>query len=244
MIANNKVLGIITARGGSKGLPGKNIRPLCGKPLIGWPITAARQASCVDRLIVSTDSREIARIAVQYGADVPFLRPAHLATSQATSFSVLQHAIEFLSDQGDHFDYCVLLEPTSPLTEAEDIDKAYEMLVANRDKADSIVGIAETEASHPDFSVRVDKSGLIRPYHADAFSPVLRRQEIDACYHFEGSLYISDIRALMKHEGFYHSRTFPFIVPKWKAFEIDDIIDFVCVEAICRQRVELKKGSL
>ena len=244
MIGNKTALVIITARGGSKGLPGKNIRQLCGKPLIGWPIAAALKSKYIDRIIVSTDDSEIARIARQEGADVPFIRSDHLATSTATSFSVMRHSIEFLAERGDHYDYCVLLEPTSPLTESNDIDKALSMLVAQRGIADSIVGVTKTEATHPDFNVTINDNGLIHPYRTDRFTSVLRRQDIKTYYHYEGSLYISDIKILLAEKSFYHSRTLPYIVPKWKSFEVDDIVDFLCIEAIFKQRENLKKGRV
>lgn len=232
MINNKSVLAIIPARGGSKGLPRKNILDLHGKPLIGWTIQAAKKSYYIDRVIVSTDDLEIAEIAKKEGGDVPFLRPAELANDTATSISVIEHAVNFLSSHGERYDFCVLLQPTSPLTESEDIDKALYTLESKRDIADSIVGVSRVIAAHPVFNVRIGEDGLIQPFLGDTFLTSVRRQDIEELYFFEGSLYISDMAVLLKEKGFYHKRTLPFVMPKWKSYEIDDIEDFICVEAI------------
>jgi CMP-N,N'-diacetyllegionaminic acid synthase len=232
MINGKSVIAIIPARGGSKGLPGKNILNLCGRPLLGWPIRTVKNSMYVDRVIVSTDDKKIAIIAKDQGAEVPFLRPPELALDTSTTISVLEHAIAFTKREGLNYDYCLLLEPTSPLTESSDVDEALEKLDSNRDIADSIVGVSKVEATHPAFDVVINRNGLIGPYLADDFSKAGRRQEIEALYFLEGSLYISDTTALTEKRKFYHSRTLPCIVPKWKAFEVDDIVDFICIEAI------------
>ena len=232
MIHNKSVLAIIPARGGSKGIPRKNIMNLCGNPLIAWPIQAAKESIYVDRVVLSTDDPEIADKATQQGAEVPFLRPSELATDTATSVSVIEHAIEFLSRQGDQYDYCVFLEPTSPLTDANDVNQALHSLDSKRDIADAIVGVSKVVSSHPVFDVRIDSNGLIRPFLDKGFVSPTRRQDLDELYFFEGSLYISDTRVLLAQRRFYHDRTLAYMVPKWKSFEIDDFVDFVCVEAI------------
>ena len=112
MIANKNVLAIIPARFGSKGLPGKNIRPICGKPLIVWSIIQGLESKYIDEVIVTTDSQEIANIANQYGAKTPFIRPDSLATEDASSIDVIFHAIDYLSNAGSAYDYIVLLEPS------------------------------------------------------------------------------------------------------------------------------------
>jgi N-acylneuraminate cytidylyltransferase/CMP-N,N'-diacetyllegionaminic acid synthase len=243
MIEGKSVLAIIPARGGSKGLPRKNIVSLCGKPLIAWPIQAAKQSAYVDKVVVSTDDSEIADMARQEGAEVPFLRPSELATDTATSISVIEHVIDFLSGQGDQFDYCVFLEPTSPLTEADDVNKALHTLNLKREIADAIVGVSRVISSHPVFDVTIDSNGLIRPFLANGFSSPTRRQDLNKLYFFEGSLYISDTAVLLKQERFYHERTLAYVVPKWKAFEIDDIVDFICVEAIMKNMERIKKNE-
>jgi len=234
MINGKSVLAIIPARGGSKGLPGKNVVDLCGRPLMGWPIKAAKNSKYVDRVIVSTDNEEIAQIARKQGAEVPFLRPPELALDISTTISVLNHAIAFTKREGLNYGYCLLLEPTSPLTESSDIDKALEKLDSNRDIASSIVGVSKIESTHPLFDVLINKKGLIKPYLGDDFSKVGRRQELSDLYFLEGSLYIADTIVLLEKKSFYHDRTLPYIVPKWKSIEVDEILDLIFVEAIMK----------
>lgn len=241
MIKNKSVLALIPARVGSKGLPRKNLMNLCGKPLVGWPIQAAKKASYIDRIIVSTDDSEIADTAKMEGAEVPFLRPEELASDTATSFSVIKHAIAFLEEEGNKYDYCVFLEPTSPLTDGADIDQALSTLDSRRDIADAIVGVSRVVATHPAYDVCLDENGLIRPFARKNFSTPIRRQDLDELFFFEGSLYISDTEILLEKERFYHDKTLAYEVPKWMSFEIDDIEDFYCVEAIMRNLDRIKR---
>lgn len=241
MINNKKILALITARSGSKGLPGKNIKELCGKPLLGWPITAARGSKYVDKVVISTDSQQYADIAVQLGAEAPFLRPSKLASDTASSFDVVKHVVDFFKNTGKTFDYLVLLEPTSPLTEPIDIDLALERLEKRQSIADSIIGVSKLESAHPCFNVTVDKKSRITPWYTDDFSSAGRRQDLDNIYFFEGTLYISKMEALLKHKGFYHERTLAYKVPKWKSFEVDDITDFYCIESIMKNLQKIKE---
>ncbi len=243
MINGKSVLAIIPARGGSKGLPGKNIKELCGKPLVAWPICTAKNSSYVDKIIVSTDDPKIGEIARQEGAEVPFLRPSELATDISTTISVIIHAVNFLLKRGESFDYCLLLEPTSPLTEKHDVNEALELLDSMRSKADAIVGVSEVISTHPVFDVRITRGGLISPYVGEDFSAAGRRQDLEKLYFFDGSLYISDMKTLLEKQTFYHSRTLPYITPKWKSFEVDDIVDFICIEAIMKNLTLLKEKN-
>jgi len=242
MINNKTLLAIIPARSGSKGLPGKNVVTLCGKPLLGWPIKAARKSKYVDKVIVSTDDEYIAKIAKEEGAETPFIRPTELATDTATSISVIEHAISFEELHGHKYHYIVLLEPTSPLTDNEDIDEAMEKLDSNRPIADAIVGVSKLEQADPLFTIVINQAGIIQPCHEREFSLPKRRQDISEHYFFDGSLYISDISVLLERKTFYHDRTLPYIVPKWKAFEVDDIVDLICIEAIMN-KLNMIKGS-
>ena len=235
-------MAIIPARGGSKGLPDKNILPLADKPLIVWSIEAARESKYIDKCIVSTDDDKISNIVKKFGGDVPFKRPAHLATDESTTFDVLEHGINFFKNQSVEFDYLVLLEPTSPLRDSNDIDEAIMILHEKRNIADSIVGVSKVEATHPVFDVSINKAGLIQPYIGESFK-VLRRQEIEELYFFEGSVYVSDIQVLLKEKGFYHDRTLPFVVPRWKSLEIDEIIDLLMAETVIKNLSLVKKGD-
>jgi CMP-N,N'-diacetyllegionaminic acid synthase len=240
MIGGRRVLAVVPARRGSKGLPLKNIRPLHGKPLLAWPIAAARGSRYVDRVVISTDDAEFAEIAKQAGADAPFLRPAELASDTAPSFGFIEHAIDTLEASGDTYEYFVLLEPTSPLTEASDVDAALEMLDSRRADADAIVGVTPIVNTHPAFAVCLHDNGLIRPYSAATFADMPRRQDIPPLYCPDGTLYISKIDALRRERGFYHQRTLSYVTPRYKSFEVDDLVDFICIEALLAHRDELR----
>ena len=238
MINNKKVLAVIPARGGSKGLPNKNILPLAGKALIGWSIEVGLSSKYIDKLIVSTDSEEIAKVAESFNCNVPFIRPPNISSDKSPTIDVLMHAINYYSEINENFDYLVLLEPTSPLRELSDLDIPLEKLEEKRDIADSIVGVGRVESSHPSFSVVLAEDDLIKPYESDHFS-VLRRQDINELFFFEGSIYISDINTLIKKKTFYHDRTLPHIVPRWKSIEIDEISDLIAAEAFILNKNKL-----
>lgn len=236
MIDGKGVLTVIPARGGSKGLPGKNLRPLAGLPLVAWPIRAALGSQYTDKVIVSTDDPAIAAAAKLAGAEVPFMRPSELATDTASSMAVIRHALESLASAGEYFDYVIMLEPTSPLTESGDVDAALELLNSARAYADAIVGICKVEAAHPEYDVRKNALGLIAPYIAPDFKSLRRRQEIEKLYFLEGSLYISAIPEFKDKGSFYHDRTLGYEMPREKSLEIDELVDFICIEAIIHYR--------
>lgn len=235
MYKGKKVLAIIPARGGSKGLPGKNIRPLLGKPLIGWSIEHAQQSKYVDEIFISTDSQEIADIAEAFGVKVPELRPAKLAIDTAPSSEFITYTIEKYAKENNSFDYFILLEPTSPLRDVEDVDKSIEMLIDDPEN-DSIVGVCKAEDIHPAFMVKVGKDKRLVPYEDKM--KTLRRQDLPDVFYFEGSVYASKCDKFLEKKTFYHDKTLPFVVPKWKSFEVDDIIDFTIIEAVARLKQE------
>lgn len=237
MYKDKKILAVIPARNNSKGLAGKNIKKLCGKPLVAWTIDAALNSAYLDEIVVSTDSEIIANIARKYGANVPFIRPPELATDSATSFSVIDHCIEYFKQQlGIYYDYIVLLEPTSPLREVTDIDDALKVLMSSNAK--SIVGVCKTESQNPSFLYSIDLDGILSPCLDDTKSN-LRRQDINAVYYLEGTIYISEVDYLIKKMGFYHDKTMGYCVPKWKSFEVDDIVDWCCVEAMLNNKSKI-----
>ncbi len=234
MYKEKSFLAIIPARSGSKGLPGKNIKELCGKPLIAWSIEVGLKSKYIDKVMVTTDSQEIANIAKKYGANVPFLRPSNLSSDTSATFSTLEHVINHYKNKlNQEFDYVILLEPTSPLREVEDIDNAIVCLLDST--ADSIVGIAKTEDQNPAFLIEKDSKNFIQGYE-DKGMTVLRRQDIKDVYFFEGTIYVSKTKTLLNKETFYHENTIGFEVPKYKSLEIDDIDDFVMVEAVMKYK--------
>jgi CMP-N,N'-diacetyllegionaminic acid synthase len=235
MIHNKRVLSVIPARSGSRGLPGKNIRDLCGKPLIAWSIQQGFACNYVDTVLVSTDSDEIAAVAVRHGARVPYLRPATLAGDTASSIDVLLHAVDYLMSIGESYDYIVLLEPTSPLRDVSDISGALELLETNHPK--SVVSVAKVEASHPSF-LFVLRDGLLCPW-SGAQPTGLRRQELRGnIYYVEGSVYVSSVEALQDTKSFYHAATAPWVVDRYKAIEIDTLSDFIVAEALMKAKLE------
>ena len=222
-------MALVTARGGSKGLPGKNIRPLCGRPLIQWSIDTALACDEIDALVVSTDDEQIAAVATAAGAEVPFLRPPALAGDTASSIDVVIHALDFLERNGRVFDIVLLLEPTSPLREVADIHVALRRMVDTG--AAAIVSICRAESTHPAFMFRVTAEGRLESFMSASPTGV-RRQEIEPLFYLDGTLYASTVESLRKQRSFYHDDTLAYEVSKLKALEIDDIDDFEMVEAI------------
>lgn len=242
MFNNKKILALVPARSGSKGVPDKNIRVLCGHPMLSYPIETAIGSKYVDRVILSTDSEVYAEIGRQYGAEVPFLRPQSLANDFASSIDVILHAVDFCANEGDLYDYILLLEPTSPLTESADVDRALEVLINNQVGAKSLVGVTLLESQHPAFTVKIEDERL-KPYNADSFSHLPRRQDIEELYALDGSLYCSDIEKLREARSFCHDSTLPFVMPKYKSYEVDDIADFYAIEAMLNNMDSLKNSN-
>lgn len=236
MYKHKKILAIVPARGGSKGIPKKNIKMLCGKPLIFWSINAGKRSKYIDKLIVSTDSLEIAEVAKQFHAEVPFIRTAELASDTASSIDVIINALDFLAARNEKFDYVLLLEPTSPLRTVEDIDLAIERLLSNK-IAKSIVSVAKTESSHPAFCVTIDKDGLAKPFLKKDIKHV-RRQELDEVYYLDGTLYFSEVDFLREKKTFYHDKTLIYVVERYKYLEVDEEMDLVCIEALMNWKKE------
>jgi CMP-N,N'-diacetyllegionaminic acid synthase len=237
MINDKHVLAIVPARGGSKGLPRKNIRDLCGKPLIAWSIEKAQKSRYLDMVLVTTDSPEIADIARRHGAEVPFLRPAILATDTASSFDVVRHALDFLSTNSRReFDYTVLLEPTSPLREDDDIDRMLEMLDAQAEECDSVVSVGLVN-EHPSIMKRM-VGNRIEPFCPELVQTT-RRQDNAPAYFPYGVAYIAKTAALLEEKTFYTRRCTSFPIKRYQNYEIDDIYDLLCVESIMKHEWRL-----
>jgi CMP-N-acetylneuraminic acid synthetase len=231
MIAGKSVIAIIPARAGSKGLPGKNIRPLCGKPLVAWSIESARASRYVDEVLVSTDGDDIARIAEQFGAAVPFRRPAELASDAATTLSAVQHALEHYLRKARSFDIVALLEPTSPLREESDIDSMLERLSSAWDDFDAVISIGEVQ-EHPSIMKRL-RGPELEPYCAE-LARTTRRQDNPAAYFPYGVAYIVKTASLLEEGSFYPRRCTYHLLRRYQSYEIDDLHDFLCVEAVMK----------
>jgi CMP-N,N'-diacetyllegionaminic acid synthase len=238
MINGKRVLAIIPARGGSKGLPGKNIKELCGKPLIAWSIEAGLGSQYIDEVMVTTDSEEIATVARKFGASVPFLRPAELAVDTATSIDAVKHVIDcYERELHKTFDYIVLLEPTSPLRDKNDLNLMIEKISLVDDEYDAIVSLGEVHA-HPSIMKKINGNG-IEPYAKD-LQMTSRRQDNDVAYFPYGVGYIVKMKTLIEEKTFYPKRTTHHLIKRYQCYEIDDIYDFLAIENIMKYERKLK----
>ena len=232
MINGKPVIAIIPARSGSKGLPGKNIRKLCGKPLIAWTIEKAKKSKYLDVILVTTDSPEIAGIAKKFGADVPFLRPSELAGDHASTYDVIFHALAYYREtQGREFEYTVLMEPTSPLREDDDVDRMLEALDRRAETFDAIVSVGEV-SEHPSIMKRL-VGDRMEPYCPE-LTQTTRRQDNVPAYFPYGVAYIAKTSALLRESTFYMHRCMPFAIKRYQNYEIDDMHDFLCVESVMK----------
>lgn len=238
MINEKNLIAIIPARGGSKGLPGKNIKELCGKPLIAWSIEAALGSKYIDEVMVTTDSPQIANIAREFGASVPFLRPAELASDTATSFDAIKHVIDFYEcELHKTFDYIVLLEPTSPLREKGDLDAMIEKICSLGKDYDAIVSLGEVH-EHPSIMKKVVGNGI--ESYCKEWVMATRRQDNETAYFPYGVAYIVNTRTLLEEKTFYPNKTTHHIIKRYQCYEIDDIYDFLAIENIMKREWELK----
>jgi CMP-N,N'-diacetyllegionaminic acid synthase len=232
LIKENAVLAIIPARGGSKGLPGKNIREICGKPLIAWTIEKAKKSRYLDTVLVTTDCSAIAEVASRCGAHVPFIRPAELATDTASTYDVIRHALKYAKEvENREYDYIVLLEPTSPLREDDDIDKMLESLLGQSEQFDAIISVGEV-TEHPSIMKRL-VGPRMEPFCAE-LPQTTRRQDNAAAYFPFGVAYIAKTAALLEENTFYTRRCTYYEIKRYQNYEIDDIYNFLCVEAVMK----------
>lgn len=196
-----RVLGLITARGGSKGVPRKNIRPLAGKPLLQYTAEAALAARGLTRVLLSTDDTEIAEIGRQCGLEVPFLRPAELAQDHTPTLPVIQHAVDWLEHQGEAFEAICLLQPTNPLRGPDVIDACLELF--EQVDADSLVTMLPVPAEYnPHWVYFREPDGQLR-LTTGACAPIPRRQELPPSFHREGSVYVTRRDVLMEDNSMY-----------------------------------------
>ena len=233
MLNGHKILALIPARGGSKGLPNKNIMNLSGKPMIKWTIDEAKKLKWIDKIVVSTDSEKIIDECKEPSIDIPFVRPSSLSTDTASSIDVVLHALNWLENKNLYFDIIILLEPTSPLREAIDIESALQLMF--RENAKSVVGVSKVVSSHPEFMYEKKENNYIVHYNKIKSSQS-RRQDVDILYYLEGSIYASFVNDFKKNKTFYHKNTIGYEVSKIKSFEIDDIEDFVIVESLLNHK--------
>ena len=233
MINGKRVLAIIPARGGSKGLPGKNIKELCGKPLIAWSIEQAKVCNNIDRVVVSTDDENIAKVAKQYGAEAPFMRPAELANDKASTVDVIFPTIDWFKKHQDYRpEYILLLQPTSPLRTVEDIEGAIQTL---KDKdARAVVSVCETN-HHPWWSSTLPENGNMKDF-LRLYNLNKRRQDLPVFYRLNGAIYLADTGYLYEYNGFLGPDTFAYEMPKERSVDIDSAIDFKLAEFLLEEK--------
>ena len=230
MYKEKKILGFIPARGGSKGIPHKNIVDLYGRPLISYSICAGLNSKYIDSIVVSTDDAEIADIARSYGAEVPFMRPATLSSDTSKTVDAVLHAVQSLRESGRLYDTIILLQPTQPLRTNDDIDSAVEKYMENN--CISLVSVSPVD----------DNPLLIRSIRDDILCPLLnsnstcRRQDMPMYYHINGCIYINEVSGLSPDTSF-NDNPLPFIMDKSHSVDIDEPCDLALAEYYLSQTI-------
>lgn len=230
------VLGLITARGGSKGIPRKNLRPCGGRPLLAWTCLAARDARCLSRSVISTDDEEIAALARSEQVAAPFLRPEHLSSDTATSLDVAHHAIAWLAEHESwRTDVLVLLQPTSPLRTGSHIDEAFARLGPDDE---SVVSVVDVPHSFKPWSVMaIDSAGHAHPYQTGPLPfEVTRRQGQPSLVARNGPAVVVSRAATLSAGSFYGDRCVPYAMSRFDSVDIDDVEDLELADWLLRRR--------
>ena len=223
-----KILGLINARGGSKGVPRKNIKLLCGKPLIEWTINQALKSKFINRLIVSTEDQEIANVSKKLGAEIPFLRPKILANDNSLQIDAIKHAVNFVEAEGDFYDFIVVLQPTTPLRKTADIDGSLELLINSG--ADSVISVCDVGGKHPS-TLYIESSGnKINPYIESNKKGVLRQQFKEVLWR-NGAVYAMKRDVLIKKDSLYGENIVGYRMSEKNSFNIDTLFDWDLTES-------------
>lgn len=236
MKISKKILCIIPARGGSTGLPNKNIKKLAGKPLVEWSIDAALKSRLISKIIISTDSKEVIKICKKRKylnkIDLPFKRPKNISGDNSPISKSIIHAIDYYKKQKQEFEYIILLEPTSPIRFKNDIDNAIKKLLIKSKNFDSLVSIGEVK-TNPYLLMSIVKNKIKSLFNLNKNN--LNRQNFKKVYFPFGVLYLSKIKSFLRHESFYTNKTMFYKIKDCQCYEIDDIYDFFCVEKIMKK---------
>jgi len=227
-----KVLGIIPARGGSKGIPGKNTRLLAGKPLVQYTAEAARDAKTLHRTLLTTDDAQIAEVGRQLGLWVPFLRPAELAQDDTPTLAVLLHVVEWLTAQGEAYDAYCLLQPTAPFRTAQQIDQATTLLAAS--DADSVISaVSVPKHFHPAWQMKLQLDGALTLWNDDPLSQIItRRQALAETFVRNGAIYVMRHTTLVKKKSLYGDKCLPFIMSSEEQVNLDTLDDWQKAEQL------------
>lgn len=233
------VYAFIFSRGGSKGVPGKNIRPLAGKPLIAYSIASALASSYVDKVIVSTDSEDIAAVAKQYGAEVPFIRPVELATDHSPEWLSWQHALNFFRQRDSLPDVFLSVPATSPLRDTSDLDACVEKLAS---RGFDIVITACEAARSPFFNmVRINSNGFVE-LAVKPEKSIVRRQDAPRFYDVATVAYAAQSKFILEHQGLFEGQVGCQLIPAERAVDIDTEMDFKIAEFLMRERQKVGKS--
>ena len=226
------VLGVVPARGGSKGVPRKNIRLLAGLPLIAYTIRAARACPLISDVVVTTDDEEIRQVALEHGADAPFLRPDHLATDTANAVPTIQHAVQQMEQlHTAPYDYVVMLQPTTPLRTADDLTSALTRLIDS--KADGIISIVDVDNWHPMKMKRFEGDRIVDYEKPPIENPP--RQSLPPVYIVNGALYATNRDLFMQRNSFQGDRCLGYQMPLYRSVNIDTELDFMAAEYYLQQ---------
>jgi len=227
MIEGHTVLALIPARGGSKGVPRKNIRSLAGRSLIEWTLRAAQASTLIDRIILSSEDAEIITHAKHLGCEVPFIRPAELARDDTNVIEVVRHAIQALETR---YDYLVLLQPTSPLRRPDDIDNCLHL--CHQHQAPACVSICQTDESPAWMFERRDDMTLRPVLSCNHDAIPYRRQEVRRAYRLNGAVYVARCDWLMHQSSFLSPQTITYLMPQERSIDIDTELDFLLAETL------------
>lgn len=226
----DKILAIIPARSGSKGLPHKNIKKLDGKPLIAYTIEAAQKSNLFIDIFVSTDSEEYAEISKNFGAIVPFLRDENLANDNSKISDVIINVLEKLKKMGKEYDYFMLLQPTSPLRTEEDILNSYNFLKMKN--GNSVITVCEAE--HSPLWMNTLSENLCLDNFLESTNK--NRQELEQYYRINGAIYLTNVEYYKKFKNFYKDKSYAYIMDREKSIDIDTKLDFIVAEAILKYK--------
>jgi CMP-N,N'-diacetyllegionaminic acid synthase len=230
-----EIIGIIPARGGSKGIPKKNIYPLCGKPLIAYTIEAAKRSRYLTRTILTSDSEEIIRVALQYSLEAPFVRPKELARDDTPALPVITHAVNWLEQKESYRpDFIVLLQPTSPLRDSKHIDEALGRLV--KSDADSIVSVIRVPHNYNPYSVMRLEKGYLKPWlEYDELNNMRQRKPVFLARN-GAAIYAFTYECLMRKRSLYGDKILAYEMSREASVDIDDIFDLKICEMLLRDR--------
>jgi N-acylneuraminate cytidylyltransferase len=235
MINGHSVLAIIPARGGSKGIPKKNIRIMMGRPLIAWSIDAAKKSKYIDRLILSSEDEEIIRVARDWGCEAPFIRPRELSLDETPGVDPVIHAINMISG----YEYGVLLQPTSPLRNADDIDNCIEQCLANN--VSTCVSVVES-AKSPYWMYALDDGGGMHPL-IDKSVYYDRRQDLPKVYSLNGAVYVFRCEELLRHRKFVMEDTSAYVMPAERSIDIDTELDWLYFSALLQKNAGKERNG-